>query len=266
MRYRLTIAYDGTGLGGWQGQPNAETVQAQLESAIKEFSGTWTRVYGSGRTDAGVHARGQIAHFESDTDRPPDRWKLGLNALLPVAIRIVAAERAASNFHARFDARWKEYRYHLWNGRDVPPLLRHWRHHERRPLDLDRMREAAARLPGTHNFQSFSANAEGADINNMVRTLFLATIEHQPDAVSHLGAHMGDDLLFRFRGSGFLYKMVRRLSGFLILVGEGQLAPEDADEFLANPGFTARIKTAPAKGLVLWEVGYTDLNGPPAPA
>ena len=252
-RYRMTIAYDGTDFRGWQAQPNQPTVQAALEAALLQLTGETVRIHSCGRTDTGVHARAQVAHF--DLKKPWEGWKLhrALNALLPDAVRVVELRRTRSDFHARYDAQGKEYRYTLWNAPIPCPLHRLQAVHVRLPLDLAAMRRAAALLVGTHDFAAFSANPR-REIGGTVRTLWRLSVRKQ-----------GSRVTISALGDGFLYKMVRSLAGHLIRVGGGAVPAEETAALLASQRRTARVETAPAQGLCLWKIHYGAIPGLPKP-
>lgn len=254
-RFRLTIAYDGTAYFGWQAQPGKPTVQEAIEAALARLTGEKPRVHASGRTDTGVHAAGQVAHVElarggdaAHPRRKPFAAKElahALNALLPADIRILKCSRAAEDFHARFSAKEKEYRYRIWNAPVLPPDLRFTFAHVPKPeLDLAAMRRAAKMLAGTHDFAAFSANPH-RETNGTVRTLKKLAIVRD-----------GEKIEIRAVGDGFLYKMVRSLAGHLIRVGKGAVAAEETRAILESKTRTARVETAPAKGLTLWRVLY----------
>lgn len=254
-RFRLTIAYDGTGYAGWQVQPGRPTVQETLERALARLTGETVRVHASGRTDTGVHAAGQVAHVElargGDAAHPrrkpfpPQALAHALNALLPEDIRVLKCSRAPEGFHARFSAKKKEYRYRIWNAPVLPPERRFTFAHVPKPqLDLGAMRRAAKVLEGTHDFAAFSANPH-RETNGTVRTVLELAVSRKGDAVE-----------IRAVGNGFLYKMVRSLAGYLIRVGKGAIPAEETAAILAGKIRTARVETAPAKGLTLWRVSY----------
>jgi len=157
-RYKITIAYDGTDYAGWQVQPRKKTVQAEIERVLEIVAGKKIRIHHSGRTDAGVHAKGQVAHFDLEESVEIRRFQTSLNAILNPDVRIMKLQKVKDDFHARFNAKSKEYRYLIWNGPAVPPELRLYRLHERRPLDLDAMKRAAEALVGKHDFAAFTAN------------------------------------------------------------------------------------------------------------
>ncbi len=243
-RYSLRVAYDGSGFAGWQVQPGARTVQGELEAAASRVACAPVKVHGSGRTDQGVHAVGQVAHLDLPFALPPANLARALNALLPAAIRVLQARAAAPDFHARRHALRKEYRYHIWNGGLLPPFLRLYRTHVRAPLDVRAMRQAAALLIGRRDFAAFAANPHRA-VESTRRRLLLLTVHRR-----------GRDVVIRAQSDGFLYKMVRSLAGFLIRVGTGAVPPGEARRILAGRRRTARVPTAPPEGLFLWKVWY----------
>ena len=244
MRFKSIIAYDGTAYEGWQSQPSGPTVQDKVEEAINKITQEEVRIHGSGRTDAGVHARGQVMHFDSDTVIPLEQLHKGINAMLPADIRLSTLEDADPEFHARFDAIGKEYRYHIWNGPIVPPFISHYRTQVRMPLDLDQMKAAAELFVGEHDFASFSANAN-REVEDTVRRIDRLQIFNQEEDVAIVVA-----------GNGFLYKMVRTIAGFLLLVGQGKITPDSFQELLEARQRNKDIPTAPAQGLFLWQVYY----------
>ena len=243
-RYRMTLAYDGAGFSGWQVQPNRVTIQGVLEAALHRLSGGVVHVHSCGRTDTGVHARAQVAHF--DLPAPWEPWKLrrALNALLPESIRVNEVRPARPDFHARYDAKGKEYRYFIWNAPVACPLHRGQALHVWTPLDLDAMRQAAAWLVGTRDFASFSANPR-REIGGTVRTLWRLSIRRQGPLVT-----------LSVLGDGFLYKMVRSLAGHLVRVGSGAVPPGETTALLEARQRTARVQTAAAHGLCLWKIHY----------
>jgi tRNA pseudouridine38-40 synthase len=244
QRYRVTLAYDGTAYAGWQIQPGGMTVQQRLQEALRRIAGADVKVHGSGRTDRGVHALGQVAHFDLERALAPVALRRALNALLPPDIRVLAARRATDDFHARRSARDKEYRYFIWQGEVLPPLLRNCRAQVRRPLDLCAMRAAAATLHGRHDFAAFTANPN-REVESTVRNLRLLTVSRQ-----------GNEITIRAAADGFLFRMVRSLAGWLIRVGEGAVPASRTREILAAAERTARVPTAPPQGLFLWRVRY----------
>ena len=243
-RYRMVIAYDGTDYHGWQTQPEHPSVQDRMECVLERLDGKRPRVHSSGRTDTGVHAAGQCAHTDLTRDWDPRKLRLALNALLPDDIRVLEIRRAAPDFHARYDATGKEYRYFIWNGDVMPPHLRRYWTQERKPLDAVAMRTAARRLVGRHDFAAFSANPN-REIEGTVRHVRMLSVRKT-----------GREIVIRAQGDGFLYRMVRSLAGYLIRVGRGELNADTASEILHSKIRTARVPTAPPQGLFLWKVHY----------
>lgn len=252
-RYRMTIAYDGTDFFGWQAQPHKPTVQGMLEQALHRLTGETVRVHSCGRTDTGVHARAQVAHFDLRHPREAGKLQQGLNALLPETVRVGELRRTRPDFHARYDARGKEYRYSIWNAPVMSPLHRLQALHIRAPLDLAAMRQAARVLEGVQDFAAFSANPH-REIGGTVRTLWRLAVRKQGCLVTIAAV-----------GDGFLYKMVRSLAGHLLRVGMGRVPAEETAVFLASPRRTARVETAPARGLCLWKIHYGAIPGLPKP-
>lgn len=244
QRYKAIISYDGTGFLGYQVQPKGRTVQAELEAALaKIHKGVPVKVTASGRTDAGVHAKGQVIHFDSPLAIPEDRWVVALNSLLPEDLAVLFVHKAENAFHARFDAAGKEYRYQLQLSGFRDPFQRNYVYRYPYALNLEAMREASRYLLGTHDFTSFCAAK--TEVQDKVRTI--KEIDFLLD---------GDLLTIRFVGNGFLYNMVRILVGTLLAVGSGDLSPEEIPSILEKKDRSAAGKTAPARGLYLWEVLY----------
>jgi tRNA pseudouridine38-40 synthase len=242
--FRLVLEYDGAAFAGWQVQPQVETVQGALEVAIAQVTGCRVRVVGAGRTDAGVHAEGQVASVGIETALDAERLRLALNGVLPRSVAVVEASEAPASFHARRDARSKRYRYAIWNGAIRSPLraARAWC--LQRPLDLVAMREAATAFVGTHDFASFQT--AGSDVTTTERTL---------DRIEILGAR-GGEITLVFEGSGFLRHMVRNLTGTLVEVGSGRRAASEMPALLAARDRRRAGRTAPAHGLTLEWVRY----------
>ena len=240
----MTVAYDGGNYYGWQIQPRHNTVQAECEKALAQISGAHSRVQCSGRTDTGVHARGQVAHFDLCRSLEPRALSNGLNALLPPDIRVLKLTPTASDFHACFSAVGKEYRYFICNAPHVFPDERMYRLHERKPLNVDAMQAAARLIQGRHDFASFSANPK-RDMKGTVRNLYELKVLKR-----------GRTIIIVAHGEGFLYKMVRSLAGFLVRVGREEVPPSLANEILASGVRTARVPTAQPYGLFLWKVFY----------
>lgn len=246
-RMKAIVAYDGTSFSGWQVQGSLRTVQAEVERAIKEITQESPRVFCSGRTDTGVHAVGQVVHFDLVSKIPARKLLLALNVKLPPDVRILKISRTKPDFDARFSATGKEYRYFIHNASQVPPHRRFYCAHVYRPLDLKLMREAAAALTGTHDFAAFSANP-GYEREGTVRTIYSLKIRKS-----------GNEITIAVRGNGFLYKMVRSLAGFLIRVGTGEMPVDAVKRIIDSRERTAHVPTALACGLFLWRVFYGKL-------
>ncbi len=243
----MTVAYDGTHFLGWQRQPQGRSVQETLEKALAPLAAPATcTVHGSGRTDAGVHARGQVAHFRMERVLMPGQLRRALNGTLPPDVRVLDAAEAPPEFDARRSARGKEYRYFLWNDEVLPPDQRLYTAQVRRPMDLEALRAAAVRFVGRHDFTAFSANPH-RETESTVRTVFAVEVLRE-----------GPVFELRFRGEGFLYKMVRSMVGFLIAVGTGKETPAAVTEVLETRVRTSRVETAPPQGLFLWRVWYQE--------
>lgn len=248
-RVRLVLEYDGTAYVGWQVQPNGVSVQAKLEEALGTLLGAPTSVLAAGRTDSGVHARGQVVVFDTARSLPMKAYWQGLNSLLPEDIAVVKADVVADDFDPRRWSRGKRYRYLLSNLPSRHPLRRltHWELFQ--PLDVEAMRAAAPALVGRHDFSAFRAS--NCQARHPVREIYRVEIAATPDAV----------VAFTFEGSAFLKNMVRNLVGSLVEVGRGRHPPTWLAEVLASKDRTQAGPTAPAHGLSLDEVFYG--AGPP---
>lgn len=240
MRLRFIIAYDGSGFRGWQSQAGGRTVQDHLEAAFATLCGERVVVHGAGRTDAGVHALGQCAH--ADVNREMD-WAAALNANLPSEIRVRRCARVARDFHARFSAKGKLYTYRIWNGPVLSPfeLRRAW--HLPAPLDLEAMRQAARSFEGTHDFKAFAAN-RGKPEQDTTRTIYSLAITSKGSAIT-----------LRFHGDGFLYKMVRLMTGALVKIGQGRAPATSIATYLTGASGKCSFAAPPA-GLYLTRVLY----------
>lgn len=244
MRYRATVAYVGTDFHGWQIQRNASrTVQAVLEEGLAAFDGGAMRATAAGRTDTGVHADGQVVHFDLDGERDPRDLRDAVNALLPRDVRILAAAPAPADFHARRDALWKEYVYR-WSRADViPPKDAPFLAPLSRSADADRMTAAARHLPGHRDFGVFGVRGSGAE--DSIRTLHAVVIEEA-----------GEEIRALFRGDGFLRGMVRTMSGLIADIGRGRFPPDRMKEILETGDRSLLAQKAPAHGLTLARVEY----------
>ncbi len=249
FRYRMTVAYEGTAYAGWQMQPGCLTIQSELQAALFRFCGAAVKVHGSGRTDAGVHARGQVAHVDLPRPFDPASLQRALNAMLPADIRVLEAAVAAPDFHARRQATGKEYRYFIWNSAVMLPTARHVHHHVPSALDVEAMQAAAAVLTGRHDFAAFSANPSRF-VESTVRTIQALRMERTEAVIS-----------MSVCGDGFLYKMVRSIAGWMIRVGRGEVSVADTAVVLASGERTAAVPTAPPAGLFLWQVWYDPTAG-----
>ena len=263
LKFKLIIAYDGTAYEGWQVQKIGTGVQQIVETALAKLFPSAPQLHSSSRTDTGVHALGMVAHFEvpggDDASSPGGalatgasrrrkmsgrKLALALNAWLPEDVRVVAAARTDEKFHARFDARGKQYRYFVWNHPAMNPLLRKTAWHVPRKLDMDRIRTAAKLFVGRHDFQSFSSNP-GYKKATTVRRLTRCDVKKS-----------GAQIAFFIEGDGFLYKMCRGIVGTIVQCGLGKFPPGDIKAMLAKPDRRVAGMTAPAHGLVLWKVYY----------
>jgi len=242
-RIKCIIAYDGTHFAGYQIQQQKRTVQGELERALSIIhKGQFVRVHASGRTDATVHAQGQVIHFDTPLAIPDEKWPKALNALLPDDVIVKQASEVSPAFHARFSVKKKEYRYRVWTGeRNV--FLRHYAYYYPYPLNITAMNEALHYLVGTHDFTSFcSAKTE---VDDKVRTIYEAEVIQE-----------GEELIFRLVGNGFLYNMVRIIVGTVLEVGRGERCAQEMKTILQQRNRSAAGKTAPGHGLYLWHVSY----------
>jgi tRNA pseudouridine38-40 synthase len=243
---KAIIAYEGTDFHGWQVQPGRRTIQGEIEEALAALEGRPVKVHGSGRTDAGVHARGQTASFRLANPLPCANLKLALNHRLPPAIRVLDVAEVSETFHARHSAAAKTYEYRIWRGEVCPPFIRRTVYHLPYPLDEEAMAAAALRFEGQRDFRSLATN-DGEEKGSTVRTIWSSRLERE-----------GEELRYRVRGSGFLYNMVRNIVGVLIEIGRGNWTPEDVDRILEARDRRAAGATAPAAGLFLVEVEYPE--------
>jgi tRNA pseudouridine38-40 synthase len=241
-RWRCACAYDGAGFAGWQSQPGGSSVQDALEAALGGILGGAVRVHGSGRTDAGVHAMGQVFHFDAAWRHGPDRLLAALRSRLPASIQVRSVRPAAAGFHARFSAKGKVYTYDVHLG-DADPFTRPRVWVVDRPLDLDAMRRAAGILRGRHDFRAFSARRPGEE--DTVRDLRRLEVTRR-----------GRTVRITAEADGFLYKMVRSLAGALVSVGQGKLTAEAIGRLLEARERTPAVMTAPPQGLCLRRVFY----------
>ncbi len=243
MNIKIVLEYDGTNFAGWQQQAHGRTVEAELKRALREITGKDHVIYGAGRTDAGAHAKGQVANFHTDGRISPPRLMAALNAKLPEDVAVVSAEMSTDDFHARFSARWRRYRYRYLDRTARPALERGRCWHVRGPLDVDAMSKAAKALVGKHDWTSFCSASEPADAR--VRAMRFAHVRRQ-----------GDFVELELVAEGFLRGMVRSIAGALAEVGRGVRPPEWVGEVLRARDRRIAARTAPAGGLTLMEVVY----------
>jgi tRNA pseudouridine38-40 synthase len=261
----LVIGYDGTGYNGYQSQPGGNTIQDKLEEAVGILTGERIRVIGSGRTDAGVHARRMCVNFHTESKIPIDRWAIALNTRLPNDIVVHSAREVPQRFHARHDAVRKTYRYTI-NCRKFPdPFRRMYEFHHPLPLDIEAMREGLTYLLGEHDFSSFT-NPHSTQTSH-VRVLYEArlvaddtadeipTLTEEADRLRYPGKSRGVYHLY-LTGNGFLYNMVRIIAGTILLVGEGKLPPERISAILEAKDRSQAGPTAVPHALTLWDVEY----------
>jgi len=242
-RWKCVCAYDGGGFSGWQSQVAGDSVQDALERRLAAIAGAPVRIHGSGRTDAGVHASGQVFHFDAAWGHGAEKLAAAIRHQLPKAIQIVSVRAAPANFHARFSAKGKIYAYHLHLG-DADPFTRPYCWALTRPLNLPAVRAAAAVLTGRHDFRAFSARNGSVDADT-VRNLRRLEV-----------AARGSKVRITAEADGFLYKMVRSLVGTLVAAGEGKLTAADVARVLAAGRRTPQVHTAPPQGLFLRRVLY----------
>ena len=244
-RLKATIAYDGSGFSGYQIQLKTRTVQLELLRVLKELhKGQQVEVVASGRTDSGVHATGQVIHFDTSFSIPKDSWMRALNVRLPQDIRVHDIEEAEADFHARYHATGKVYRYKWNRSTIISPFSRNHLVHVPQAIDVNRMEQAAAALIGTHDFSSFCA--ANTNVVDKVRTIWRIDFEEH-----------GEELHMVIEGSGFLYNMVRIIAGTLLEVGLNRREPEELAEIVAACDRDAAGKTAAAHGLYLEKVHYS---------
>jgi tRNA pseudouridine38-40 synthase len=266
---KLTLAYDGADFHGWQVQPERRTIQGTLAEALERIAGEKVLPQGSGRTDAGVHALGQVASFALESRIPTRGLLVALNDTLPPAIRVLSVDEVAPEFHARRSVRAKTYRYRIYRGDICPPFLARYVYHHPFPLDEAAMMRAVETVVGEHDFTSLAAVdpdrarrvLDEEDATSNVRTIFSSVFDRQtPEACTYgerAASQRDYELVYTVRGNGFLHHMVRNLVGLFLLAGKGTVKPEDIAGIIearnrsANPG-----ATAPAAGLYLVNVEY----------
>lgn len=240
-RIRLIVAYDGTNYHGWQIQNNGITIESELNRCLSDLFGEQIEVIGASRTDSGVHALGNVAVFDTESRMPAEKISYALNQRLPEDIRIQKSEEVSPDWHPRRCRSRKTYEYRIYRGEFPMPVKRLYSYFTYRPLDVEKMREAARYLVGEHDFKSFCQT--GAQVESTVRTVYSVDVEEQ-----------GADLIIRVCGNGFLYNMVRILAGTLMEAGQGKRTPQSMAEVLAARNRSAAGPTAPACGLTLVKI------------
>ena len=243
--FKIVIEYDGSSFSGWQRQKNDPTVQETIEKALSRILNQATSISGSGRTDAGVHALGQVASFNAQTRLDSAQIKKGLNSLIKEPVVIKDCIEMPGNFHAQYSAVSKEYRYHILNRLDPCAVGRSFIWHIKDPLDITIMNECCQILLGIHNFKSFENT--GSPRSSTIREIFMARVQQAED----------DRLIFKVRASGFLKYMVRNLVGTLVWAGKKKITPDQFREILEACDRTLAGPTAPPQGLFLYRVNYS---------
>jgi tRNA pseudouridine38-40 synthase len=249
---KITLAYDGADFHGWQQQPGVPTIQGALNDAASKITQEKIFVQGASRTDAGVHALGQVGHFKTQSALSALEFQRALNALLPPAIRVVAAEEMGPDFHARWQAQGKTYYYRIFRGRVLPPFDYRRALHYPWPLDEDAMAEAARKFEGEHDFSSFAASSGSEDDDRdrqMVREIYSSEIVSEEDR---------GEIAYVVRGRSFLRYMVRKIVGTLIEVGKGRLTPDDIPRLIALRDRSQSGPTVPPEGLYLVSLEFPD--------
>ncbi|MBC2595080.1 tRNA pseudouridine(38-40) synthase TruA [Ruficoccus amylovorans] len=245
-KFKAVCAYDGTDFFGWQSQAGGNTVQDFIEARLAAILKTPTRIHGSGRTDSGVHSKGQVFHFEADWEHPPAHLLRALRCGLPAGIQVSRLSRAAPDFHARFSATGKRYCYRLFEGYAPPWENRYCWSLGNRRLDTAAMAEAARYFVGEQDFTAFGANRRDGSADNPVKDMRRADVIRR-----------GPRITVTLEASGFLYKMARSMAGTLVEVGLGKMSPDELAAILANRRRVEQVATAPAKGLWMERVYYT---------
>lgn len=246
QNYKLTIEYDGTNFNGWQTQPDKRTIQNEIEKALQAIYQSELKVVGAGRTDTGVHAKGQVATFMGPNKIPLNKIPKALNANLPADISIVNIEEVPNDFHPRFQAQWKIYQYQLQFGYTRPTISRNFRYHHKSKLDVNLLHAAKELLIGTHDFKAFSClrgtETGSEDYTRTIHDISIVTMQNEINII--------------YKGNGFLYKMVRMLTGSLLLVASGKMSLAELNQFIQNGAIGSAGPALPGFGLVLLEVIY----------
>ena len=240
---KLTIEYDGKDFNGWQKQPNKLNIQGEIQRAIKEITGEDVDLIASGRTDAGVHALGQVANFKTKSNIPVEKFAIALNTKLKRSIRILNAEEVDERFHSRYNCKQKTYRYIINNSENGTAIYRNLEYNFSQELDVERMNEAIKHFIGEHDFKGFKAS--GTSSKSSIRIIYNANVYQE-----------GDKIFIELTGNGFLYNMVRIISGTLIEVGLGKIMPEEIKDIIEYGERERAGKTLPPQGLYLVKVEY----------
>ncbi len=240
---KLTIEYDGKDFKGWQKQPNKLNIQGEIEKAIENITGEKVELIASGRTDAGVHAMGQVANFKTNSNMPIEKIPIAINSQVKNSIRIQNAEEVDENFHSRFNCKKKTYRYVIDNSKYGSAIYRNISYHMPIKLDVEEMKKAIKYFEGEHDFKAFKSS--GTSSKSSVRTIYKADIITE-----------GTNIAIDLTGNGFLYNMVRIIAGTLVDVGLGKIKPDDIPEIIASKDRTKAGKTLPPHGLMLLNVVY----------
>lgn len=242
---KMILAYDGTNYHGFQIQNKTtlKTIQGSIEKALSTLTGNQVTIYGSGRTDSGVHARGQVINFLTDSRIPVEKYPLAVNSLLPPDIRVWKAEEVTEDFHARFNARKKTYHYTIYNDRHMSPFWRHYAYHVPVDLEIGKMKEAADQFQGIHDFSSFCA--KNTAVSSFIRTIYSCLVIKE-----------GSLITIKVEGNGFLYNMVRIMTGTLLEVGWGKRSVSEIPYLLEAKDRKQAGVTVPPHGLCLWSVNY----------
>ena len=243
INIRLIVEYDGTNYSGWQRQKNAMTIQEKLETSIKKATGSFSEVIGCSRTDAGVHARGFVCNFMTDSGIPPDNFKMVLNGILPCDIVVLDSMQVSESFHARYNSIGKRYTYTIVTGKNKPAINRNYMYYFSRKLDFNNMKRSCGFFLGTHDFSAFKSS--GSSVKTSVRTVKEFTVIQK-----------GKFLVFDVVGDGFLYNMVRIMVGTVLEVGVGRFKPEDVKVILDLKDRSKAGKPVPPMGLCLEKVFY----------
>lgn len=240
---KLIIEYDGKNFNGWQKQPDIPNIQGEIEKAIFELTGEQVELTASGRTDAGVHSLGQVANFKTNSNMPIEKFAVAINSKLKNSILVKSAEEVEERFHSRYNCKGKKYRYIINNSKEGSAIYRNFEFHIREKLDVEKMQEAVKYFEGEHDFKGFKSS--GGNNKSTVRTITKAKVILD-----------GERIIIELTGNGFLYNMVRIISGTLVDVGLGKIAPKEITEIIESKDRQRAGKTLPPQGLYLVEVYY----------